>query len=361
MTFIVTYRDKTGAKREEAIEAASRDAAFSALKSRGISPIAIRESDGRAASPRRPQSQTIGSRINADPARSTSGSYQGADATGRVPPRSTSGRVGTRCVRRQYAVLIVLAVLIILAGAVGLWFFLRERDARPNQNLEKPRSTAMPKEVTPVRPATAAKPLKKHVGGSFKAQHTPVYTQKVQPPIVESQDVIKLRELKNKFSGVPIFKHDCENQIAGILSAIPGERFADPTVDEFFDDALSKCLNEKIEIYEDDPDDVKEQKKAVSAAKDQLGTLLAKGESAASVMTDIVKGLNDIADYRDKLENNLRLLMSEGDSEQDILDYVEEANKMLKEYNAMELSVTPKGLERFRKRLEARKAQGKQQ
>ena len=43
MTFTVTYRDQTGAKREEAIEAASRAACVAACRARGISPIAIRE------------------------------------------------------------------------------------------------------------------------------------------------------------------------------------------------------------------------------------------------------------------------------------------------------------------------------
>lgn len=325
MTFTVTYRDQRGAKREEAVEAANRAACVAACRARGISPLAIREG-----------------------------------AKGLKGVKGLRGTKGVNGSNGLKGVLFALALLALLGGAAWWWFCGHGEPTLPPPDVPA-KSKAMPKEVTPARPATSAKPLKKHVGGSFKAQHIPKHTQKVQPPVVESQDVIKLRELKNKFSGVPIFKHDCENQIAGILSAIPGERFADPTVDEFFDDALAKCLNEKIEIYDDDPDDVKEQKKAVSAAKDQLGALLAKGESAASVMTDIVKGLNDIADYRDKLENNLRLLLSEGDSEQDILDYVEEANKMLKEYNAMELSVTPRGLERFRKRLEARKAQGEQQ
>ena len=346
MTFTVTYRDQMGAKREEAVEAADRGACVAACRAHGISPISIREGKGvkglngagRAGAPRTPSA-----------GRAVSG-----------PPQSIPHSHNS--IFSHFHISTILAILAFLGILGAAWWWFGVRGAPAPQPPDVPaKSKAMPKEVTPVRPATSAKPLKKHVGGSFKAQLIPKHTQKVQPPVVESQDVIKLRELKNKFSGVPIFKHDCENQIAGILSAIPGERFADPTVDEFFDDALAKCLNEKIEIYDDDPDDVKEQKKAVSAAKDQLGALLAKGESAASVMTDIVQGLNDIADYRDKLEDNLRLLLSEGDSEQDILDYVEEANKMLKEYNAMELSVTPRGLERFRKRLEARKAQGERQ
>ncbi|MBR4652042.1 MAG: hypothetical protein IKO72_01665 [Kiritimatiellae bacterium] len=41
MTFIVTYRDKSGAKREEVIDAASREMAFSALKVNGITPLSL--------------------------------------------------------------------------------------------------------------------------------------------------------------------------------------------------------------------------------------------------------------------------------------------------------------------------------
>ena len=51
MTFTITYRDATGAMREEAVEAASRADALSALKARGISPISL-----RVAKPGGPQS-----------------------------------------------------------------------------------------------------------------------------------------------------------------------------------------------------------------------------------------------------------------------------------------------------------------
>ena len=43
MTFTVTYRDKSGARREEAIEAADRAACVAACRARGILPLAIRE------------------------------------------------------------------------------------------------------------------------------------------------------------------------------------------------------------------------------------------------------------------------------------------------------------------------------
>ena len=43
MTFTVTYRDKTGAKRETAIEAASRVECVAECRKRGISPLSIRE------------------------------------------------------------------------------------------------------------------------------------------------------------------------------------------------------------------------------------------------------------------------------------------------------------------------------
>lgn len=47
MTFLVTYRDKTGAKREEALEAANRTECLAACRARGISPLAILEGSKR--------------------------------------------------------------------------------------------------------------------------------------------------------------------------------------------------------------------------------------------------------------------------------------------------------------------------
>ena len=43
MTYTVSYRDKTGAQREETMDVNSREAVFAMMKLRGISPLAIRK------------------------------------------------------------------------------------------------------------------------------------------------------------------------------------------------------------------------------------------------------------------------------------------------------------------------------
>ena len=141
-----------------------------------------------------------------------------------------------------------------------------------------------------------------------------------------------------------------------ILSSTPGERFLVDRLDPGFDRDFQESLNSKIEIFSDDPDDVKAQKEAVIAAKEQLSQILAKGESPGSVLSAMMQDLNNIADYRDKLEDNLRLLCKEG-SEQDIREYLEESNKMLSEYNAMQIEISPKRWQRIRRRIESEAAQ----
>ena len=92
MTFTYSYRDKNGAKREAVIEAASRAAAFAALKAQGISPLSVRAGGGRAGAPRTPQSG------------------------GRMSPR---------------AAVCALAAVFVLVVAGGLWWWMRQGNQKP--------------------------------------------------------------------------------------------------------------------------------------------------------------------------------------------------------------------------------------
>ena len=60
MKFIVTCRDRTGAKREEDIESASRAACVAECRRRGIVPIAIRESNGAKCKGGKPKRRHLG-------------------------------------------------------------------------------------------------------------------------------------------------------------------------------------------------------------------------------------------------------------------------------------------------------------
>lgn len=111
MLFTVTYRDRTGARREAAIEAASRAACVAACKARGIAPMAVREggSNKNAASPK---------------------------GTGRQAPQGK---------RRA----IVLSVLVVLALGAWWWFAAHPKGA-PQPVAEKPKFTKRP--TVAVRP-----------------------------------------------------------------------------------------------------------------------------------------------------------------------------------------------------------------
>ena len=177
-------------------------------------------------------------------------------------------------------------------------------------------------------------------------------TANVKPPEVETQDVINLKELNRKFFGTPIFKHSSENTIAGILCSVPGDRFVIDQLDPGFDKDFEQSLSSAIEIFDDDPDDIKEQKQSVIEAKKLLSEVLSKGESPGSALSAIIKDLNEIADYREKLEDNIRLLCNEA-SEEDIKVYLDEANKVLAEYNARKIEISPRRWQRIQRRLES--------
>ena len=335
MWFTVSYRCVNGAVMTEAVEAANRSECFAQIRSRGITPINVKEGkSGHVA-------QQEGNRTAA----SHSGGARRSAEPKPVKPRRTAAYV-------------FIVALILLVGG-GAWWWFRGNDLPPEE--PTPKNSASPKEVkTAVKSVTKVKDvepaLKPHKGEKWVPKAAPEKTANVKPPEMESQDVINLRELNRKFYGTPIFKHDSENTIAGILSSTPGDRFLVDQLDPGFDRDFKESLNSKIEIFSDDPDDVKVQKEAVIAAKEQLAQILAKGESPGSVMSSIMKDLNEIADYRDKLEDNIRILCKEG-SEQDIRDYLSEANKMLSEYNARQIEISPKRWQRIMRRIESEAAQ----
>ena len=106
MLFTVTYRNKTGAKTEVEIEAASRAACVAECKRRGIAPVGIRE--GRSSL--RPR------------------------AAGTAVPHD--GRAGARPSSKRG---LYLAVAVLCAAVLGggLWWWLSRGEAQPSQSTKQ--------------------------------------------------------------------------------------------------------------------------------------------------------------------------------------------------------------------------------
>ena len=118
MCFVYIFRDRSGAKREATIDADSREAAFAALKSRGISPLSVRDGGSAQRAPM-----------------AGSGGAASRHAAAPQAPGIRSGR----------AVSFVFLAAFVLIAACSLWWCLDGSDAHrpvsvPVERSSSPRS-----------------------------------------------------------------------------------------------------------------------------------------------------------------------------------------------------------------------------
>lgn len=248
----------------------------------------------------------------------------------------------------------VMAGLFVVIGVFAAWFFLRPSADGPTEPRGRKAGRIAAKD--PVRIAKdQPQALKEHPNEKWTPDLKLERTKDVKPPELTQREIL-LAELNRKFFGEPLFKHDSENFISGVLTAVPGDRFLTDDVSSGFDKDFAASLKDKIEILPDDSEDVIAQKKAVIAAKESLAKCLEKGQSPADVMSDLMKDLNEVADYRDKLKENVNLILKEG-TEEDVRLYVEESNRNLAQYDARPIVVSDFQYELLRRRIAKRQAE----
>lgn len=169
-----------------------------------------------------------------------------------------------------------------------------------------------------------------------------------------------------------LFKHTSENQIAVMLRLDParmapfligrrmpyGERF----VKDFID-----SLDDTIVIDKNDTPEEAELRKAVLETKADLKAAMDRGEDIAKIMNDTQKELDRLCQYHNDLKKMVKEAIDNPKfSDEDVADYVNAANELLKKQGLNGLSM-PKLVNRQarllmmserKKALEARK-QGK--
>lgn len=366
MTFTYTYRDRTGAKREGRIAAASRDAAFAALKSRGISPLSIREGNGRAAcphaaengdadndragAPRPPQSRVDGTRIDA--------------AVSSKPPH--------RARRRLSAVLGLLALLAILGGGAAWWLVNgRGNDAPPEE--KPPRRGSMPKEARPEIPgrtSPGAKAPPPRRAPQSREEQLAWFRKKYGDDIPENlkTTVYFLEHPPTQvYKPLPrpedVFKHQSEKTIAAVLLMKPGTFVMRRTVyDESFDVDFRRAMEDPTAIEDGDSDEDRELKKAVNEVKAEWAEQMRAGKNPSELMNEAMDAAYELGKYRREIEAMLRETVDDPSmSDKDVEDFVKAANTMLKEKGLDEIAAPNLLRRQARLRILARKAKERQE
>ena len=302
--FSISYRGKDGRQEVIQIAAEDRKGVFDELAKRGITAIRIEESNGK------------------------------------VKPRKTgNGERGTGNGVRPAVAKGLAAGVIVVAVAVGAWYFLSPKTEKPVAPKEK-----KPAKITEVTP-TLAKPEAKSepaapVDPKEDYDHDKLYRDeagvlrykngnaRAYDP-TRPKTVVKLNT--DPAIKKSIFTNRAENEIERFLTVRPGQTlFGTRRYDKHFENEFKKSLETPILISEDDSPYVKEVKQAMIDAKIEICDRMRNGETLAAILEETRSELARLAQYKRDLQHEVMKATEDPEfSEQDLEDYISAANKML--------------------------------
>lgn len=293
MTWKVTYRNSSGNISLEIIESVDRKELFRLLSEKKITPVKIE-------------------------------TYDGTDAHHR----------GNRTLTKiAYYPLTVVLLLLIGWGI---------RELLKNDNTDH---------VSPIK--TKPKAHIATVNPTIKDISQPT-NQIVSVPVVKKDRPTKVGEIVNNYIKLPsgrihhirgertntnshvkqdwfrVFNHNTDNEIALIMTLEPGETVVGtPIYRGGFKNAFLESLDDPIYIDPDDTQEIKDLKKTVVAARNELKAAMERGEDIDEIMYDSRNQFQDLATYKQSLERELRSELKGVESEKDFDDLIEAANKLL--------------------------------
>ena len=320
MTYTVTYRDKSGAKREEVLEAAGRAECFAQCKARGIVPMSIK------------------------------------DGARKVSPKDGGSPCGHNKLRpSRSAVLWRAAILaaIALATAIGAWWWLGGRDDAPPP-VEKPKAVKVVKDVKPphvpkVVPSTPA------ATNAFVAKpEVPVAAPPAKKPQSNAHLLVKdpnARVIPHRPTEPRRFEFDAEEDIAALLEMRPGEILVgEIKYGRRFLEDFKKSLEKKIEILSTDTPEQQELKEAVIATKEDLRRRMEAGEDICKIMSESRRHLQELGAYKLDLMAELHDIRKSGEwTAEEYTKFVEAANKLLESRGASPIKLPRVILHQLRK------------
>lgn len=166
----------------------------------------------------------------------------------------------------------------------------------------------------------------------------------------------------------PYLRHPSERHIAGLVLVEPGTFFVmKPEYGEAFDKDFLNALMEKIEIYDDDPEDVKRVKEEVEQVKKEISAICRKeGKVPSEIMNEQAAAMFELGRYQRDLEEELDKIYDNPDlQDAEVDDFFKAANKLLESKGLPQLQLPDMSRRSVRlaynKRVAARKAAQKQQ
>lgn len=298
--------------------------------------------------------------------------WNGSDNTGSVPAKPAGSKSAAS--GSVTKVLLAAAVVAALCAAAVVYFLLRGSGKPVPKAPEKPSggkiaevAPAVTNRVEAVKPpaekplSTREKRLKYYrdkYGNNIPDNLKPVVYFLEHPP----QKTFKVE------GDTPYLRHPSERHIAGLILVEPGTLFVmKPEYGEAFDKDFLNALMDKIEIYDDDPEDVKRVKEEVELVKKEISAICRKeGKIPSEIMNEQAAAMFELGRYQRDLEAELdKIYDSANLSDDEVDDFFKAANKLLESKGLAPLALPDMSKRSMRlaynERVAARKAAQKQQ
>jgi hypothetical protein len=283
MQFDVSYRSKDGQQETVRIEAESRQALFSELAKRGISAIRIEQ------------------------------------ANGKMKPRKASNKGGGK----PHGVFKgAVAGIIVVAAAVGAWYFLMQGTDNGKLGTAKSQKPAKIAEVTP---SLAAKPKAEEPPPKPVEEEIPPHLRRVKDISCATNQFGQIVERYQTADGKthklirpsrpPLFRHATDDILSMALAQSGGGAMPPLPLGGDMDAEFLKSLEEPIIIDKDAPPEIQERQRIVRQARIEVKELMDQGLHFRDILADYEKLFNENAEIRAEAIAEARKIRDEGDTE----------------------------------------------
>ena len=322
MTFTVKYRTSNGSIAEKAVEAANRADCFAKCKAQGIVPVKV-------------EAGKVTKKLASAPNLIVSGKSK-----------------------------FLLLVMALAAVGAAVWMMLQDEAPTERAKPKKTRSAGLAAEVTP---AKAAKPQKAtgKLRPKTREERLAWFEKKYGTNIPENlkSTVYFLKNppqqiFRPKPRREDVFKHHSERTIAALLLHTPGTFMIQRSVyDDRFDRDFVKSLEEPIISEDGDDQETKELKMAVNDVKAEIAERMRAGEKPSDIVNEIMNTAYELGKYSRNMEDMVREIADDpSKTDADVEEFVNAANKLLKEKGAKEMEMPNLFRRQIRLKMLARKA-----
>lgn len=238
-----------------------------------------------------------------------------------------------------------MILLLIVGGTIVLVCFRQQKSQeygevqgeRHHKIIEKPRAK---KSATEISRDEKPKPLPPQKIGEVRDGYVLLPNGKRHKR--NGMKEIKVSEWNNK-GRYQIFDSFTDNEFATLLTLNPGEMLIGGGVfPKDYEARFLKSLETPIIVSKDDPDDIKDVKRAVIQTRLEMKAALDRGEDIRQYVKAAYEEAQKLASYKDVIAEELRNLRSQPDLTDDDIDvFVEAANKMLESKGIAPIKVGP--------------------